>query len=163
MTPSHGPVASPSRRSGLGGQSGAVLIIALIMLAVLTLLGVTAMHTTSLEEKMASNSQEGNRAFQLAETGLATAFSNTAAYSLGGLTVNWQAIRLASNTQVGRVQYQSRFNGWSPPPQNSLFSAAQFRAAHFDFDSTGEPVAGGNATGTTARLHAGAYQIAPKQ
>nr|MCU0936636.1 PilX N-terminal domain-containing pilus assembly protein [Gammaproteobacteria bacterium] len=55
-------------------QRGAVLIVALILLAVLTLLGVTAMSTTSLEEKMAANTQEGTRAFQIAETGLATGF-----------------------------------------------------------------------------------------
>ncbi|MCP4042435.1 MAG: hypothetical protein GY731_10855, partial [Gammaproteobacteria bacterium] len=38
-------------------QGGAVLLVSLIMLTILTLLGVTAMTTTSLEEKMAANIQ----------------------------------------------------------------------------------------------------------
>ena len=59
-------VAAPAR------QSGAVLVVAMIMLLVLTLLGVTAMNTTSMQERMAANTQEYTRAFQAAETGLWT-------------------------------------------------------------------------------------------
>jgi Tfp pilus assembly protein PilV len=159
------PMSRPFERRPhpVPSQRGAVLIVALILLAVLTLLGVTAMSTTSLEEKMAANTQEGTRAFQIAETGLATGFNNGAAFNLNGLNVAWQPVRLADNTQVGRIQYQSRFNGWSPPPQNSLYSAAQFHAAHFDFQSDGETWAGGAASGIASRHHGGAYQIAPKQ
>ena len=51
-------------------QSGAVLIVAMIILVILTLLGVTAMNTTSLQERIASNTQEQVHAFQAAETGL---------------------------------------------------------------------------------------------
>ena len=51
-------------------QRGAVLIISLIMLLVLTLLGVTSMRTTVLEEKMAGNLRDKNTAFQAAETAL---------------------------------------------------------------------------------------------
>ena len=45
-------------------QRGAVLIISLIMLLVLTLLGVTSMRTTILEEKMAGNLRDKNTSFQ---------------------------------------------------------------------------------------------------
>ena len=51
----------PNRPEGIRRQSGAVLVIAMIMLLVLTLLGVTAMNTTSMQERMAANSQELNR------------------------------------------------------------------------------------------------------
>lgn len=51
-------------------QHGAALIIALVFLLLLTLLGVTAMGTTSLEEKMAGNLRDKDLAFQAAETGL---------------------------------------------------------------------------------------------
>ena len=51
-------------------QRGAVLIISLIMLLVLTLLGVSSMRTTTLEEKMAGNLRDKNLAFQAAETAL---------------------------------------------------------------------------------------------
>jgi type IV pilus assembly protein PilX len=51
-------------------QHGAVLIISLIMLLVLTLLGVTSMRTSILEEKMAGNLRDKNLSFQAAESAL---------------------------------------------------------------------------------------------
>ncbi len=51
-------------------QSGTVLVISLIMLLLLTLIGLTGMQTTGLEEKMAGNSRDRNRAFQAAESTL---------------------------------------------------------------------------------------------
>ena len=51
-------------------QHGVALVMAMVFLLLLTLIGVTAMNTTSLEEKMAGNLQDKNSAFQAAETGL---------------------------------------------------------------------------------------------
>ncbi|QBQ56272.1 pilus assembly PilX family protein [Nitrosococcus wardiae] len=53
-------------------QQGATLIISLLMLLVLTLIGVTAIQTTTLEEKMAGNMRDQNLAFQAAEAALRT-------------------------------------------------------------------------------------------
>ncbi len=54
-------------------QSGAVLIISLIMLLLLTIIGASSMQTTSLEEKMAGNLRDRNLAFQAAESALKAA------------------------------------------------------------------------------------------
>lgn len=51
-------------------QSGAVLFISLIMLLLLTLIGVSGMQTTILEEKMSGNYRDQNIAFQAAESTL---------------------------------------------------------------------------------------------
>jgi type IV pilus assembly protein PilX len=51
-------------------QRGAALVIALIMLLVMTVLGITAMQVTRMEERMAGNSRDVNLAFQGAEAGL---------------------------------------------------------------------------------------------
>jgi len=51
-------------------QDGVVLVISLIMLLVMTLLGVSAMTTSLIEEKMAGNSRDVKLAFQATETGL---------------------------------------------------------------------------------------------
>lgn len=51
-------------------QSGVVLVISLIMLLLLTIIGVTAMRVTGLEEKMAGNSKDQNVAFQASEVSL---------------------------------------------------------------------------------------------
>jgi len=51
-------------------QQGAVLIISLMLLIVLTMLGISALDSTKLETKMAANTTEMNRALQIAEIGL---------------------------------------------------------------------------------------------
>ncbi len=54
-------------------QRGAVLIVSLIMLLVMTLLGISTMGSTKLEMRMASNNQGRQEAFQAAEAALVVA------------------------------------------------------------------------------------------
>ncbi len=56
-------------------QQGVALIMALVFLVLLTILGLTALNTTSLEEKMAGNVKDKNAAFQAAEAGISGAES----------------------------------------------------------------------------------------
>ncbi|MFT7413974.1 MAG: type IV pilus assembly protein PilX [Methylophagaceae bacterium] len=56
--------------SVISKQSGVVLVISLIMLLLLTMIGITGMQVTGLEEKMAGNMKNSNTAFQAAETAL---------------------------------------------------------------------------------------------
>ena len=62
-------------------QSGAVLFTALVLMVLMTLLAVTMMGNTAIDERMAQNSQEQNRAFQAAETGIELALANSATLS----------------------------------------------------------------------------------
>ena len=55
----------PQRR-----QQGAILIIALLFLVLLTIIGVSSISGVALEEKMAGNLREQNVAFQAAESAL---------------------------------------------------------------------------------------------
>ena len=48
-------------------QSGAVLVLSLLMLFVLTLIGVSSINTTTMEEKMSGNSRNQQLAFHAAE------------------------------------------------------------------------------------------------
>jgi type IV pilus assembly protein PilX len=64
-------------------QSGAILIISLIMLLLITIIGVTGSQVTGLEEKMAGNMREQNSAFQAAEAGLRAGETATAALPVG--------------------------------------------------------------------------------
>ena len=141
-------------------QGGAVLIVSLILLAVLTLLGLSTMSTTSLEEKMAANTQESTRAFQIAETGLARAFRTTGLSELTKLEP--EPVKLAnSQRKVGEVTYAIRRNGEYPPPVGSLFSATHFRSQHFDVESEGKTWSGDESNRIRSVHHAGAYQIIP--
>lgn len=71
------------KRNALAGasQQGAALIVALIFLAVLALLGITAAQTTQLEERMAGNTRDRDLAFQSAEAALRWASFNLAGLS----------------------------------------------------------------------------------
>ncbi|AOS96885.1 hypothetical protein AUP74_01437 [Microbulbifer aggregans] len=57
-----------SRFSGLSQQRGAVLVISLIVLLVLTLIGVSAARTVLLEEKMTFASRDAKVALEVAES-----------------------------------------------------------------------------------------------
>jgi Tfp pilus assembly protein PilX len=51
-------------------QSGAALVVSLVLLLVLTVLAISTMNTASVELAMAGNAQYSENAFQLAETGI---------------------------------------------------------------------------------------------
>ena len=144
----------PSRAS----QSGAVLIVAMIILVILTLLGVTAMNTTSLQERIASNTQEQVHAFQAAETGLNQAFADNLAYDISNTYTGGAVLTPIVAGSGDSASYVPTFLGFSPPPPGSLYSATSFQAAHFNFRATGN-----SATNLSIILNGGAYQIAPKQ
>lgn len=54
-------------------ERGAALIVALVILVALTLVGVTSMQTTTLQERMSGNVRDRNVAFQAAESALRNA------------------------------------------------------------------------------------------
>lgn len=51
-------------------QYGAVLLVSLMILLIMTVIGIAAMSTTTMEEKMAANNQQRQQALQAAETAL---------------------------------------------------------------------------------------------
>lgn len=51
-------------------QRGAALIVSLLILLLMTIIGITSMQTTTLEERMAGNMRDLNLAFQSAEAAL---------------------------------------------------------------------------------------------
>lgn len=59
------------KRSNLQKQKGAVLVVALIILAVVTILGVAGMRNSTLELRMATSLRDRTLAFQVAESALA--------------------------------------------------------------------------------------------
>lgn len=86
---------SNSGFAGRASQQGAILIVALIFLTVLTLMAVSAMDTSIVEERMAGNMQDLNQAFQAAEVALEDAEGwlsnqiNLPATSSDGTTTVW--------------------------------------------------------------------------
>jgi type IV pilus assembly protein PilX len=77
-------------------QRGAVLVVSLLILLVVSILGVTSLTTTSMEEKMASNTRQERIAFEAAEAALRAA-------------EDWLRANITNRTQI-----PGRFNGSSP-------------------------------------------------
>lgn len=65
-------------------QSGVALAIALILLVVMTLLGLSGVRTVGLEEKMASNTYDRSLAFQAAEAALRVGEEAAQAQAIAG-------------------------------------------------------------------------------
>jgi hypothetical protein len=63
------------RRQGHHQQKGIVLVVGLVMLISLTLIGVTAMKSTTIDERISANTQFKAIAFQVAESALSDAAS----------------------------------------------------------------------------------------
>ena len=64
----------------IGNEKGAVLVIALMLLAVLTVLGVAALNTTTTEIRISGNEKVYKQAFYTAEAGIAYALERGVAF-----------------------------------------------------------------------------------
>lgn len=118
-------------------QRGAVLVVSLLILVALTLIGISAVNTGQLEQKMATSNQEVMRSFQDAESVLTSAFTSGDLWSVGKseCSVDTSAFvdadKVAGTSNYGRTQ--SCFIGFAPIPEDSLWSD-QFQIANFDFE-----------------------------
>lgn len=54
----------------IGNQKGAVLVVSLLVLLVLTIIGLSSLNGSIMEEKMASNTQISTTAFQAADSAI---------------------------------------------------------------------------------------------
>ena len=150
-------------------QQGAALFTALIMLVLMTMLGLSTLTTSTLEERMASNSQEVNRAFQAASTGLQLVFNDENAFDT---TLTVAADGTAddtydvTDTSIGgsgsyaynaSTTYNSVFRQSTKPPRGSGWDST-YAYYHFDLSAIGS-----TDSGASSSLHAGAYQVGKAQ
>jgi type IV pilus assembly protein PilX len=111
-------------------QQGAVLITVLIYLLVLSMMGVSSMHGTAMEERMASNSWEQARAFNAAESALLDAGQwfllqpDLTEASSDGSTGVWQAGSVADAIVQSTFDWQAHgiTYGSNSGESSSLFS-----------------------------------------
>ena len=68
-------------------QSGAALVVGLMLLVVITILAISGMNTATTELAMARNDQNYEYAFQAAETGLEQALAQGQFNTIAGTTV----------------------------------------------------------------------------
>lgn len=65
-------------------QEGVVLIISLVILVLITLVGLSTIRTTTMEEKMAGNSRDRDKALQAAEAVVQACLTQLNAGTYGG-------------------------------------------------------------------------------
>ena len=145
-------------------QHGAVLVVAMIFLIIMTLLAVSGMGATSLEERMAANSQETAKAFQAAETGLSQALSDLNSYDLTGtysVPTAGVADTCTDPTAVHCIQtdYGTSYLGTSPPllvlnDPELLNSISCYETANFNLRSAGHTT-----SGVVVEVNGGAWQL----
>jgi len=135
-------------------QHGTALVLSLVILVILTILGVTALSTSSLEEKMAGSMQEVTKAFEAAESGIESALATPGVMNLNAATTNSFAY---ASGQSGTADVTTTLIEFSPPKRGSGYSS-QYRAANFSLSSKGTTTSNARVT-----IDQGVGQIMPRQ
>ena len=117
-------------------QSGAALIVALVLLLVLTLLAVSTMRSATLELLMAGNAQNRENAFRLAEAAIAdaTAQAEAQAQAVDGWSVDIgpQGLPGLRGDYQATIRYLGR-----GLPYTGGFSPDDYEFNYFQVDATG--------------------------
>ena len=147
LTTPRQPNRSPRR------EQGAILIVALMFLVLFTIVGVSTISNTTLEEKMAGNAREQATAFQAAESALRDAEIDLETGIGGG--GNRDAALGIANTYFDTLCSAAFTNGVctqpvaaTPPPYN--YQTDIVTAAGWDWTDATKTVAYGTYTGATA-------------
>lgn len=126
-------------------ERGTALIMSLVILLILTILGVTAMSTSSLQEKMAGNLQDMVRAIEAAESGASQALATTPLVPYSA-AITLAPMYYGTIGQQGTANVTVSFMDESPPGASNapgIFSkTGGFKYAHFDLASNGTAAAG---------------------
>jgi type IV pilus assembly protein PilX len=108
-------------------QTGATLIVGLVLLLVLTVVGVSGMNTATMEVAMAANTQFQQDAFQQAEDAIDIALGNRLYSTDAPRTLNWLGTPDYDRRAV--VTYRTNTIAWGNSPDIEAF--------HFDIASVG--------------------------
>lgn len=129
-------------------QRGAVLVVGLVLLLVLTILAVSTIRTASLEVAMASNTRYANNAFQLAETAIDFSLINGAPWNTA---IPFVLAQTPAPYGLGSFQANATFNEATPPPAGGYsigVGGGSFSAYHFDIVAQGQSNRGATSTHT---------------
>lgn len=100
-------------------QQGMAMIISMLILLVLTLVGVSSMNNTILEEKMSGNVRDYNIAFQAAESALAEGEDTIGSAALPAFT-GTDGLYPATSDGIERWQTVN----WSSDEETRLFTSS---------------------------------------
>ena len=133
-------------------QTGATLIVGLVLLLVLTVLGVSGMNTATMEITMAGNTQFQQDAFQAAETAIDIAIAQRNYTTVAPVIVDWTGTPDNDRRAVMTFQTTTGF----PDLAFSLGeTTGAVQAFHFDIVAVGRGSRNATATHTQSFYIAG--------
>ena len=138
-------------------QSGAALVVGLVLLVVVTVLAISGMNTATTELAMARNDQNYENAFQAAETGLETALSQGRFNTL----VDANLVQNVTANESYTVVIQFEDSTLVPDRAFSLGVGSGIAAYHFNITSTAESRrdAGGTTDRDAFAVHSQAFYV----
>lgn len=139
-------------------QSGFVLIMTLVVVALVSIIGVSIMNITTVEARLAGNMQETMRALGLAESSYDQYFNVSNAYDPASLGVDQTYTYGSMGTST--INNIEKARGHKPPRSadpGQIYSVG-YGTANYEFESTATTTLGGKAV-----LQAGVTQIIPSQ
>lgn len=136
-------------------QSGAALVVGLLLLVILTLLAISGMNSATTELVMAGNEQFQARAFQAAETGIERVIV-TGVFNPMAATQTTQSLAVSGTPLTQNDAYQTTTNPRGPTLPPPGFSLDQFTSEHFEIVSQGTSTRSASSTHTQ-----GLFLVAP--
>ena len=140
-------------------QSGTALLVAMVMIFMMSVLGITAMRESSLEKRMTTNSVHKSTTFQTAESATDIALNSpeklSAAFNGNGVSHDI-ALPASINNEI-KSTAELRFVGSGPPIGFSLGTGGGFQALRFVAEGT----AAIDAVQSSSTVHQGAYRTVP--
>jgi len=161
----------------LRNQSGAALVIALIMLVVITLIAMASSYTSIFEIKMSGNKRGLTDAFYVVDAGVNAIASSTASFdtalytqlvpnTLGYDPFTNPAIPNPTNIPTAQVPLTTAnapikyYQSQAGPPRGTGFSAVNVNYAYFQVQCTGTDSLG---SGATTTIQEDVMQLLPAQ
>ena len=138
----------------LKNNDGSVIIIALMILMLTTILGISGISSTNIEVQIAANYKFYNTTYYTSEAARAYVEINNKLYGPGNVTLNTRHYfpntsdpytRIAAENNVTSFQlgqYQSftgfvEYTGYMDPPRESGYEAGEFKAHVYNATCTG--------------------------
>lgn len=121
-------------------QQGVALIMAMVILVILTMLGISSMKSSTLELKMAAGIQDNTMAFQAAESGLVEAFRTIVLDPNQAITSSFTPVSGITAMTVTEYTGQSAVTGTSTPSSSVSYRYSNFRQTATANTSSGAKV-----------------------
>jgi type IV pilus assembly protein PilX len=123
------------RLRGRQQQRGAVLVIALIMLVLITVVAMSTIRSTTTDERIAGNVRDRERAFQAAEAVVQACLDAVQAGTYESGTVNGEILTPVLATDSPSTQNWDDINNWADTDANKKSVKISVKSDTYNLDS----------------------------